>query len=71
MTDHTTISQQILESIREVFKERIRVFETVIRRRTAIRYAQRENISVLQYEPNGDAAQDYRARAKEVLKDVK
>ena len=71
MTDHTTISQQILESIREVFKERIRVFETVIRRRTAIRYAQRENISVLQYEPNGDAAQDYRALAKEVLKDVK
>ena len=71
MTDHTTISQQILEAIREVFKERIRVFETVIRRRTAIRYAQRENISVLQYEPNGDAAQDYRTLAQEVLKDVK
>jgi chromosome partitioning protein len=67
MTDHTSISQQILESIREVFKDRINVFNTVIRRRTAIRYAQRENISVLQYEPNGDAATDYRALAQEIL----
>jgi chromosome partitioning protein len=67
MTDHAKISQQIVEAVREVFKDRVRVFDTVIRRRAAIRYAQRENVSVLQYESNGDAACDYRALTAEVL----
>lgn len=69
MTDQAKISQQILDAVREVFKDRITVFATVIRRRAAIRYAQRENVSVLSYEPSGDAAQDYRALAQEVLND--
>lgn len=69
MTDQAKISQQIAEAIREVFKDRIRVFDTVIRRRAAIRYAQRENMSVLTYEPTGEAAQDYRTLAQEVLAD--
>lgn len=67
MTDHAKISQQILTAIREVFIDRVRVFDTVIRRRVAIRYAQRENISVFQYEPDGDAAHDYRALSEEIL----
>jgi chromosome partitioning protein len=67
MTDRVKISDQVIDAIREVFKDRVRVFETVIRRRAAIRYAQRENTSVLAYEPKGDAAADYRALAREVL----
>ncbi len=67
MADRVKISSQVQDAIRTVLKDRVRVFDTVIRRRADIRYAQRENTSVLEYNPNGDAAADYRALAKEVL----
>jgi chromosome partitioning protein len=67
MTDRSKISSQVIDALREVFRERLRVFDTVIRRRAAIRYAQRENTSVLAYEPTGEAACDYRGLAMEVL----
>ena len=62
----TNLSQQVVADVRKHFGER--VYQTVIPRSVRLSEAPSFGKSILEYAPNGPAAQAYRALAKEFLK---
>jgi chromosome partitioning protein len=62
----TNLSQQVVADVRKHFAER--VYQTVIPRSVRLSEAPSFGKSILEYAPNGPAAQAYRALAKEFLK---
>src|ERR687887_343104 len=62
----TNLSEQVVAEVRQHFGER--VYQTVIPRSVRLSEAPSFGKSILEYAPNGPAAQAYRALAKEFLK---
>lgn len=69
MDEHTSISKDILESLKVKYKDK--VFNTVIPRNVAIEYAHNQIDSIFDYEKGSKAAQAYEALADEILGRVK
>jgi chromosome partitioning protein len=61
----TNISKEVLDGVREFFKER--VFQTAIHSNVKLTEAPSAGEPVTVYDPNSSGANDYRALAKEIL----
>jgi chromosome partitioning protein len=62
----TLHSQEVVSHVRSVFEGKVRVFETVIKRTVRLREASVVGESILTYAPSHEAAEAYRALAREL-----
>jgi chromosome partitioning protein len=67
----TTHSEAVSSKAVELFSPYFPIFDTVIRERTAIRDAAASRQLVIEYQPKGDAAQEYKELAEELWQKVK
>lgn len=63
----TNLSKEVLEAIKLVYGQHIKVFESAITVSTKIAEAPSQGVSIFAYQPNSEAAKAYELLAKEVL----
>lgn len=63
----TVLHREAVEYARRTLGAQVRVFETVIKRSVRFPESQASHQTILQYDPQGDGAQAYRALAAEVI----
>lgn len=63
----TNLSKEVLEAIKLVYGQQIKVFESAITVSTKIAEAPSQGVSIFEYHPNSEAAKAYELLAKEVL----
>lgn len=63
----TTLHREVIEFTIEEYSRRARVLDLIIRDSVKFGESQTRHQSILQYQPNSDGAQAYRALAKEIL----
>jgi chromosome partitioning protein len=62
----TLHSQEVVAHVRSIFEGKVRVFDTMIKRTVRLREAAVVGESILTYAPRHDAAEAYRALAREL-----
>lgn len=67
--ERTLLHRNAAEYIRETIGQQAHVFETQIKRTIRVGESQAHRQTILEYEPQGEVAQAYRALAREVLHD--
>ncbi len=65
----TTLHREVIDFTIEEYSRRARVLDLVIRDSVKFGESQTRHQSILQYQPNSDGAQAYRALAKEIVND--
>jgi chromosome partitioning protein len=63
----TTLHREVIDFTIEAYSRRARVLDLVIRDSIKFGESQTRHLSILQYQPNSDGAQAYRALAKELM----
>lgn len=63
----TNLSKEVLEAIKSVYGQHIKVFGNAIHVSTKIAEAPSQGVSIFEYHPNSEAAKAYELLAKEVL----
>ncbi len=67
VNERTIINREAVEYTRSTFADRVRVFDTLIKRSVRFPESQARHQTIFAYDPKGDGAHTYRQLANEVL----